>query len=385
MSEDTRQTSATPLPGKPLDEGKHILPSDAAATGSVTIVVKGQSGEQFQITSPTAQLETIGELLRGKNRGSGVRTLIISILASTATIVLSGAIAAGFQYVSWANSVIVANANDRVTKAHDAFVEAVNAIGDRYMASRNFVAALQELASYQATDNEAAISHASNPQTVNSQTVNDGNLTKMAMELDHARLTDYYDKITQWKVGYNALLVKIDYDLDRRIFLLAGTNPGNPVSITKTNNVKCKGYVTEQMRQVGYEQHSLKAQFAVINFCFESIYNAMETLENKIKSDKSYKLDSTTKKTVDDSLDDLNTTTNTFQCYAKQRQGFYVSQIGESVLNPITLAKLFFYEHVHGNAYVRDYLHKQQMKAALDNLTSEDEQCDPTYKAEVKS
>lgn len=307
--EDTYQTSQTPPADEPLGERGAIISSDVSAAGDVTIVVKGQRGEQFQITSPTSQLEKIGELLRGKSKGSGIRTLMISIVASTATLVLSGAVAAGFQYVSWANTVIVSNANDRVAKARDAFNGAIIAIGERLMASRNFVTALQDLA--------------------NNQAPADSSLGKVTIDLDHARMTDYYDKLKQWNVGYNALLARIDYDLDRRIYLLANENLANPVSFTKTQKVDCKGYVTEQMRKAGYDQHSLKAQFAIINYCFGLIYKTIEGVESKILSDKKFRFDAEAKKAVDGSLDDVNTTTNTFQCYAKQRQEFYVSQIGD--------------------------------------------------------
>jgi len=340
------------------------LPSNASAAGDVTITVKGQSGEEFQITSPTGQLEKIGELLRGKSKGSGIRTLVISISASAATLVFSGAIAAGFQYVSWANTVIVSNASDRVAKARDAFNEAIKAIGDRYMASRNFVTALQDLANNQATA--------------------DSNLGKITIDVDHARMSDYYDKLKQWNVGYNALLVRIDYDLDRRIYLLANENLENPVASAKTKEVDCKGYVTEQMRQAGYDQHSLKAQFAIVNHCFVSISKIVDDLETKILSDKKFRFDDEAKKTVDASLDDVNTTTNTFQCYAKQRQEFYVSQIGDSVINPLTLIRLFFYEHAYGHDYLIDYMRKIRRPAALAHFKVEDMQCDRTYSAAVK-
>jgi hypothetical protein len=234
------------------------------------------------------------------------------------------------------------------------------AIGDRYLASRNFVTALQDFA--------------------NNQAAADSNLGKVTTDLDRARMTDYYDKYKQWSVGYNALLVRIDYDLDRRIFLLANENLTNPVVSAKTKNIDCKGYVTEQMRKVGYDQHSLKAQFAIINYCLGSISKTIDGLEVKILSNKNFRFDDQAKKTADDSLDDVNTTTNTFQCYAKQRQEFHVSQIGDSVINPISLLRLFYYEHTYGHGYAINYLREKRKPAALDHFKDEDKQCDPTYR-----
>lgn len=364
LTEDNHQTSEPPPTDKPLGEPKPTLASGTLAATDVAIIVKSEGGEEFKITSPTAQLEQIGESLRGKPKGSGIRTLVISILASTATVVISGAIAAGFQYVSWANTVIVSNATDRVAKARDALNTALSTIGDRYTATRDFVGALQEL--------------------VNNKTTGDNNLAKMTSDIDRTRMNDYYDKYKQWRVGYNALLLKIDYDLDRQIYLLAGTNPRNSVDSAKTENVDCTQFITEQMRKVGYDPHSLKAQFAIINRCFLLISGTIEGLKTKALSDTAFTIDGKAITALNDSLDDVNTTTNTFQCYAKQRQEFYISQIGASVVSPVTLSQLSFYEHAYGHDYVVDYVRKEHKSAALAHFTSADIRCDPSYRAELK-
>jgi hypothetical protein len=358
VTEDNHQTSDTPGPDKSLGEPGPALPFDTFAGGDVAITIKGLGGEEFKIISPTAQLEQIGELLRGKRRGWGIRTFVISIFASTATLFLSGAIAAGFQYVSWANTVIVSNANDRVAKARDVFSEAMRTVGDRYTATRDFIPALQEL--------------------VNIQTTADSNLAKTASDLNRKQMTDYYDKLKQWNVEYNGLLVKIDYDLDRQIYLLTGTNPGNPVTYTKTAKVDCTQFITEQMRKVGYEQHSLKAQFAIINYCFGLISTAIDNVKSKALSDKTFKIDDGAKTAFYKSLDDVNSTTNTFQCYAKQRQEFYIGQIATSVVSPITLLRLSFYEHAYGHDYVLDYVFNGRRPAALAHFKSADTRCDPS-------
>jgi hypothetical protein len=359
LRETSHQNPQTPTTAKSPERPEPTLRSDTLAAGDVAIVVKAESGEEFKITSPAAQLEQIGELLRGKRKAWGIRTLVISISASTATLVLSGAIAAGFQYVSWANSVILSNATDRVAKAHDTFNEAMTTIGARWMATRDFVPTLQEL--------------------VNNQSTADSNLAKLSFDLERTRMADYYDKLKQWNVGYNGLLAKIEYDLDRQIYRATQTNAGDPVSNKRTTQVDCSKTITEEMRKVGYEQHSLKAQFAIIHYCFGLISATIDSLRNKALSDKSVKIDDTASAALDDSLGHVNTTANIFQCYAKQRQEFYIDQIAASITNPLALLQRSVYEHTYGPAYMRNYVQQRRKPAVLDHFKTADMRCDPTY------
>ncbi len=332
--------------------------ADALLPGDVVLVVKGTSGAEFTITGQASDIQKIGDLLRGQSKGWGIRTLAISISASVATIVFSGLIGSQFQFSSWANTVTVDNAKDRRDKARDAFNEAIGAIGEQQTAMSTFVTTIQNL--------------------VDNQTTPDKNLPKLNFELDRARMTNYYDKRRQWNAAYNALLARIDYDLDRQAYLLAGTNPGNPVTHTKTKNVDCSKFITEQMRNVGYEQHSLKAQFAIINHCFNLISARIEDLKHKALSDAAFTIDGKVTTALDSSLDDVNAMTNTFQCYAKQRQEFYISQIGTSIIGSVKLLYLSSLETVYGHQYVINHLRAERRSTALGHFKSSDEHCDPS-------
>ena len=354
VAEDSSQVASSAPAYNLSDEPK----ADALTPGDVTIVVKGTSGAEFKITGQASDIQKIGDLLRGQPRGWGIRTLAISIGASAATILFSGLIGSQFQFSSWANTVTVDNAKERRNKATDTFNEAINAIGERQTAMRAFVTTLQNL--------------------VDSQATSDRNLLKFNFELDRVRMTNYYDTLKHWNVAYNALLARIDYDLDRQAYLLAGTNPGNPVTYTKTKKVDCSKFITEQMRNVGYEQHSLKAQFAIINYCFYSIATRIEDLKSKALFDTAFTIDNKTMMALNDSLDDLNTTANTFQCYSKQRQEFYISQVGSSVIGSAKLFYLSALETVRGHQYVVNYYRAERRPAVLEHFKSSDEHCDPS-------
>ena len=354
VAEDNSQVASSAPAYNLSDEPK----VDALTPGDVTIVVKGTSGAEFKITGQASDIQKIGDLLRGQPRGWGIRTLAISIGASAATILFSGLIGSQFQFSSWANTVTVDNAKERRNKATDTFNEAINAIGERQTAMRAFVTTLQNL--------------------VGSQTTSDRNLLKFNFELDRVRMTNYYDTLKHWNVAYNALLARIDYDLDRQAYLLAGTNPGNPVTYTKTKKVDCSKFITEQMRNVGYEQHSLKAQFAIINYCFYSIATRIEDLKSKALFDTAFTIDNKTMMALNDSLDELNTTANTFQCYSKQRQEFYISQVGSSVIGSAKLFYLSALETVRGHQYVVNYYRAERRPAVLEHFKSSDEHCDPS-------
>ena len=355
MIEDNNQV-ANALPAyKP---STNATTADPLLPGDVRLVVKGTSGAQFTITGQASDIQKIGDLLRGRSKDWGIRTLGISIVASVATIVFSGLIGSQFQFSSWANTVTVDNAKDRRDKARDTFNESISAIGQHQITMGAFVETLQYL-----------VDHPAAPER---------NLTKLNFELDRARMKDYYEKIGQWKAAYNALLARIDYDLDRQVYVLTETNQGNHVWFAKTTKVDCSRYITEQMRNVGYEQHSLKAQFAIINFCFNSISAKIEDLKQRALFDTAFMIDGKTTAALEKSLDDVNTMTNTFQCYAKQRQEFYISQISASVIGSVKLFYLSALEAAYGHQYVRDHLHSQRKPAALEHFKLSDERCDPS-------
>jgi hypothetical protein len=338
-------------------------PSSKASAGSllpgdVRLIVKGTSGAEFTITGQASDIQKIGDLLRGRAKDWGIRTLSISIAASVATIVFSGLIGSQFQFSSWANTVTVDNAKDRRDKAREAFNEAISAIGEQQTAMRAFVTTLQNL--------------------VDSQTASEKNLPKLNFELNRARMKNYYEKLGQWNATYNSLLARIDYDLDRQAYLLAGVNRGNPVTYTKTKNIDCSKFITEQMRGVGYEQHSLKAQFAIINHCFLLISSRIEDLKYKALYSAAFTIDGNTTTALNNSLDDVDAMTNTFQCYAKQRQEFYINQIGASVIGSVKLLYLSALETARGHQYVIDRLHAERSPAVLEHFKASDERCDPS-------
>jgi hypothetical protein len=329
--------------------------------GDVTIVIKGTGGAEFKITGQASEIQKIGDLLRGRPKGWGdfLRTAAIAAAASVTTIIFSSLVGSQFQFSSWANTVAVDNAKDRRDKAHEAFNQAITAIGKRLTATRDFVSTLQYL--------------------VSSQTTAHKNLPELNLDLDRARMKNYYDTLKEWNAAYNALLATVDYDLDRQVYLLTGTNLGNPVSYTKTKNVDCSKAITEQMRMpnVDYEQHSLKAQLAIINRCFSLIYGKIEDLKTKALSDAAFTIDDKVLAALNSSLDDVNTMTNTFQCYAKQRQEFYNSQIGSSVIGAVELFYLLALESIHGHEYVVGRMREQRRPAALAHFKSSDVRCDP--------
>ena len=131
------------------------------------------------------------------------------------------------------------------------------------------------------------------------------------------------------------------------------------------------------MRNVGYEQHSLKAQFAIINYCFYSIATRIEDLKSKALFDTAFTIDNKTMMALNDSLDDLNTTANTFQCYSKQQEP-YISQVGSSVIGSAKLFYLSALETVRGHQYVVNYYRAERRPAVLEHFKSSDEHCDPS-------
>jgi hypothetical protein len=331
-----------------------VLPSD------VTIAIKGTGGSEFKITGQASEIQKIGDLLRGRPKGWGdfLRTAGIAGAASVTTIIFSSLIGSQFQFSSWANTVAVDSAKDRRDKAREAFNEAISAIGKRLTVTRDFISTLQDLVSSQSTPHE--------------------NLPELNLELDRARMKNYYDTLDEWKAAYNALLATVDYALDRQVYRLAGTNPGNPVSYTKTQHVDCSQMITEQMRRpdVAYEQHSLKAQLAIINRCFNLISAKIEELKTNALSNAAFTLDPKVLDTLDHQLDDVDTTTNTFQCYAKHRQEFYNSQIRTSVIGATKLFYLRALASMYGQEYALSYLHAQQKPAVLEHFKSSDSSCD---------
>ena len=191
-----------------------ILPSD------VTIAIKGTGGSEFKITGQASEIQKIGDLLRGRPKGWGdfLRTAGIAGAASVTTIIFSSLVGSQFQFSSWANTIAVDSAKDRRDKAREAFNEAVNAVGKRLIATRDFISTLQDL--------------------VSSQSAPQKTLPKLNLELDRERMKNYYDALDQWKEAYNGLLATVDYSLDRQVYRLAGINLDNRVSNTKTK--KCR-------------------------------------------------------------------------------------------------------------------------------------------------
>ncbi len=356
MVETNPQGTNESLAKKAATELK-LQPSD------VTIAVKGTGGAEFKITGQASEIQKIGDLLRGRPKGWAdfFRTASIAAAASVTTIIFSSLVGSQFQFSSWANTVAVDNAKDRRDKAHEAFNQAITAIGKRLTATRDFIPTLQSLVSSQSTPHE--------------------NLSKLNFELDRSRMNNYYDELKEWNVAYNALLATVDYDLDRQVYLLTGTNSGNLVSYPKTKNVDCSKSIIEQMQMptVDYEKHSLKAQFSIINFCFRSISDKIDDLKTKIFSDTAFTTgDKALAAELNSRLDDLNTMTNTFQCYAKQRQEFYNSQIGRSVIGAVELFYLLALESIRGHEYVVSHMHEERRPDALEHFKSSDVRCNPT-------
>jgi hypothetical protein len=357
MAEDNPQVTDAPPASKASGEPN----PDSLLPGDVTIVIKGTGGAEFKITGQASEIQKIGDLLRGRPKGWGdfFRTATIAAAASVTTIIFSSLVGSQFQFSSWANTVAVDNAKDRRDKAREVFSEAIKAIGKRLTATRDFVQTLQTLVSSPSTPHK--------------------NLPELNLDLDRARMTNYYNTLKEWNVAYNALLATVDYDLDRQVYLLTETNRGNPVSYTKTKNVDCSKFITEQMRMpnVDYEQHSLKAQLAIINRCFSLISETIEGLKTKALSDTAFPMDDKVAE-LNSRLDDVNTMTNTFQCYAKQRQEFYNSQIGSSVMGSAKLFYLLTLESIYGHPYMLSHVRAQRKPAALDHFKSSDARCDPS-------
>jgi hypothetical protein len=135
------------------------------------------------------------------------------------------------------------------------------------------------------------------------------------------------------------------------------------------------------MRNVGYEQHSLKAQLAIINRCFSLISETIEDLKTKALSDTAFRMDDKVLDALNSRLDDLYATTNSFQCYGRQRQEFYNSQIGSSAIDGVEAFYLYALQSIFGHQYVVSYVRAQRKPAALEHFNSSDARCDPQQAA----
>jgi hypothetical protein len=277
------------------------MDSDHPSQRDTIFYVEKEGAGRYTIRS--AQLEQIGERLRGKSRFSVFNSILLPLVVSVATIVLSSL----FQYVSWINSVRLQNANDIAAKAVDTYSKVDAVMGQRRYASLLFSSSLQT--SVQMVDRE-------NP------------VGTFDFELRKRRFNSYYNHLREWNEQYDRLLTDIDYDLDRPLFSRAGLeSEGVRIFNAKISKINCTLSLPEQLEDLGLNKDSLKLRFAGINHCFIDIHKMLSTQKNLVTSDSSANLQE-----VD--LGAIQTMGNEFRCHALRRIDYYNRQKERSILSP---------------------------------------------------
>ncbi len=310
------------------------MESDQSVPAEVHISIEQEERNKFKIQSN--QLEQIGTQLRGRRQFSIFNSIILPVIVTILTTLLT----AGFQYVSWTNSVRLQNATDSANKAAETYENAAAAAGKRRYATLLFIPTIRDLArrSPESQDDGSKynISGALTDGAAKSPDISQVNnnadisLPKLNSELLKRRYESYYLQLKAWNESYDQILTDIDYNLDRPIFLHAGLkSQAIRIFWVKFKDIDCTQSITEQLDKLQLNRHSLKIQFAAIQFCFMRLNDVLSTMIKAAPRVDNVLIDKANRE-----LGDVYTMANEFRCYAQGRIDYYRRQKTQSILSP---------------------------------------------------
>lgn len=271
-----------------------IQDEGATTPRPVTVVVETEDNKTFKIG--TADLGVMAAQLRGRSTFSPFNSIILPIGVTVLTAILTTAIGAFFQHISWHNTVALQEAQDRVTQATTAYTKAATAIGERYYATYTFLDAVGDLIERK--------------QDV------DSHLYQLDLELNKRRFNHYYDQIKLWNESNDQLLSGIDFDLDRPVQIKEHTRAST------IDQIECNQYLTQQLKSHHLNPDSLKLQFAVITRCFAKGVEPFSQIKANATVDPKFNLDKRAKQDAMVALGSVMSSANVFRCYALNRIEF---------------------------------------------------------------
>ena len=353
----------------PEKNPQKIQPAD------VLLYVERDAAATFKIRSD--QLEQIGTKLRGPQRFSIFYSLVLPALVTLLTTILTGT----FQYLSWSNTVHLQAATAVAERAAETFEKTATLVGERIYATLVFIPSLRDMAQSQApkkAQDLLAANQLSRGVSANQQdnglltAPGSGDpsigpapqpLTDVNYKLRNQRYETYYERLKRWNEGYDQLIADIDYSLDRPILADAEIHR---VAITvfskKLGQIQCHNSLPEELEKAGLNKHSLKIQFAAINYCFRALHYSLDGQITKILNHPLEAIDLTVLKAAGDSLADIETTANEFRCVALLRIGYYKEQTERSIAIP---------------NFVRHWMFDPLKAAATKHFQYADQSCNP--------
>jgi len=243
------------------------------------------------------------------------------------------------QYVSWVNTSWQSDAQNIVSRADTAFKQVETAMDERRYASLVIPDAIQDLT------------------RLNGAT---GEVSQALIKDVRNSIDAYYTQLTAWNYAYNANLIALDYDLDHPIYKQAGEEAAiaKLVSTSEFPNVVCSNPLSVEVKK-GYDENSLKAQFIVIGLCYTKLNkllkNLMSSTQNEAKSDTDTAANTSGSTTAQPSavdpdsditqlLPNVADMINVFECNARRRIGFYISEVRFNIVSPLTPFRWIFLE-----------------------------------------
>jgi len=321
----------------------------------VLLYVEQEAPSKFKIQSD--QLERIGAKLRGPRRFSVFYSLILPALVTLLTTILTGT----FQYLSWVNTVRLQAATTVADRATDSFAEATSLIGKRIYATVTFIPSVRDLANtksikpYLPTISSSVKTEVTSPETIYTGSFEPIIATPLA-KIDAAdslfgvadalatrRFEAYYEQLKHWNEQYDQLLTDIDYNLDRPILADANiTRTGFSVFFSKLKTIDCRNNLSQELNKAGLDKHSLKLQFAGINFCFAVLHGQIDDQMTKILKHSADTIDPSILEGARGRLDHIRTMANEFRCVALSRIAYYKHQKEKSIVMPTFIRRWLF-------------------------------------------
>jgi hypothetical protein len=272
------------------------------------VFVEHDQDNRYKIQSNN--LEEIGAKLRGPRHFSVFNSIVLPIMISIVTFLCTGF----FQYISWQNSIRLQAATDRATHARNVYDKVATAVGKRIYATFLYLPAVYKL--------------------TNRKGDNDSSLFKYDMDLNRRRFDAYFEQLHEWNDNYETFLTEIDYALDRPLLSNKNTSLGDAnifddsqvIKAEKIKQTDCTKSLSEEVERIGYSRNSLKAQFALLHYCFTHSTDDFNLQKDKAVIDKTIKIDDAIKKSASDNLSNLSAMENEFRCYSLMRINYFENQ-----------------------------------------------------------
>jgi hypothetical protein len=256
-------------------------------------------------TVRTADLESIGSQLRGKKPFSIFYSIGLPILISILTVLGTTIVGQMFQYVSWRNSTLLANATDRAALATATYEKASHAISARYYATKNYLNAALDLNRNDDPDNK---------------------INQLQIALDKQAFTDFDNALKTWADAYDQLASDIDFHMDRPIL-----HGSERISAKDFQDLKCDQMLTSELQRLNLNVYSLKVQLAAVNYCFARSLIDFDYERRMAVAKRDYTISKIEEAKASQANENVRSMSNEFRCYAQRRLAMFEEQKRKSI------------------------------------------------------